>query len=206
MSLPTTIPQAILDTILGRLAVLFLTGAAGDPATARQAASHMLAAYNTETEEELSLAAEIISFRLHTLEALSSASDPELSLNKVLRLRGGAVSISRESHKTQRKLDQLQRDRRAGVQQQAAPAQTEPAAPTPTPAIPKIDDSLGLLETVREAVQTAIKTGGKASWPQTLQKRQMAKRIADNLKKNQATRAAHLNAAAATKQGAAQSG
>ena len=76
---------------------------------ARHAASHLLAAYNVATEEELGLAGEIVSFGFHALEALSEAAAPDLSMNQKLRLRGSAVSLSREAHKAQRKLDQLQK-------------------------------------------------------------------------------------------------
>ena len=193
MSLPTTIPPVILDTILRRLTQLFLTGAADDPIAARHAAAHMLAAYHTETEEELTLAAEIVSFRLHTLEALSYAADPDLSLNKILRLRGGAVSLSREAHKSQRKLDQLQRDRRAGLPAQPPKTQTE-AAPSP-----KIDQALGVIEAARQATPEPSK---KITWSQSYQKRQLAQRIAENAKKNQA-RHAHLNATTPSIQSAA---
>jgi hypothetical protein len=120
MSFPATIAQSILDTVIGRLAVLFLAGACGDMLVARHSASQMLAAYKPETPDELGLAAEIVSLQFHTIEALSYASDPELSLNKILRLRGGAVSLSRESHKARRKLDQLQLARRAGTTAQPA--------------------------------------------------------------------------------------
>ena len=107
MSLPATIAPAIQDTVIARLAPLFLTGANGDVAAARGAAAQMLAAHKPETPDELSLAADIISLQLHTLEALSYAATPDLSLSKIFRLRGSAVSLSRESHKAQRKLDQL---------------------------------------------------------------------------------------------------
>ena len=109
-------------------ALLFLSAAAGDTEAARHAAAQMIAAYNAETEEEISLAAEIISFRFHSLEALGHAAAAGLSLNKVLRLRGSAVSLSRKSHKAQRKLDQLQKA--------AAPAPSNnrlnPSPPSPT--------------------------------------------------------------------------
>jgi hypothetical protein len=137
MSCAAAITPAILDTILGRLALLFLSGADGDLPTARHAASRMLAAYHAETPDELRLAAEVISFGLHALEALGQAAAEDLALNRIIRLRGSAVSLSRESHKAQRKLDQLQRDRRAGVTEQTA-SQAEPAmapqqaCPTPT--------------------------------------------------------------------------
>jgi hypothetical protein len=178
MSLPTTIPQAVLDTVLNRLALLFLAGAAGDPATARHAATHMLAAYHPETPNELSLASEIISFSFHALEALGDAATPDLSMNKILRLRGSAVSLSRESHKAQRKLDQLQRARRDGTQQQPTEAQPTPAA--------------------AQALSTAS-TSGKITWTQAYQQRLRANRMAENAKKNQA-QPAHRDAPATTAQ------
>jgi hypothetical protein len=84
MSLASLLPSVILDTVLGRLALLFLTGAVGDLTAARRAAGQMLAAYHPGTEDELRLAAEIISFSFHALEALSQAADPDLSLNQQL--------------------------------------------------------------------------------------------------------------------------
>jgi hypothetical protein len=146
MSLPATIAPDVLDIILGHLASLFLC--AGDPAAARHAASQMLAAYKAETEQELHLAADIISFGLHALEALSQATAPDLSPNQVLRLRGSAVSLSRESHKAQRKLDQLQRARRAAPRQPAAEIQPEAPASRPdaTQAQPPIDNATRPIE------------------------------------------------------------
>jgi hypothetical protein len=123
----TTITPAIVDTILEHLAPHFLLGADNDLPTARQAASQMLAAYAVETDEELRLAAEIVSFGFHALEALSEAAAADLSLNKKLRLRGSAVSLSREAHKSQRKLDQLQRARlTASRQPEAQPRPLQP--------------------------------------------------------------------------------
>jgi hypothetical protein len=189
MSIPAPISPAILDTVIGRLAVLFLTGAAGDMTVARHAASQMLAAYTAETPDELSLAAQIISLQMHTLEVLGYAADPELTLNKVLRLRGGAVSLSRESHKAQRKLDQLQHARRAGI--------TAPATEA-LPAQPRIENALSLIEATRDAVQ-APRNLGASNGSQSFHKRQSAQRIAENLKNNQARHAAlaaHRDAAA----------
>jgi hypothetical protein len=190
MPLPARIACAIMDTVLGRLTLLFMTGAVGDLAIARQAAAQMLAAYNIETEEELRLAAEIISLGFHVLEALSQAADPDLSLNQVIRLRGSAVSLSRESHKFQRKLDQLQRDRRAGVPAQSAEAQAEiPSQPSDTsPSRPQIDKAIGLIEFAREAIESATKNGGM-TWTQSLHQRQTAKRIADKLIRKEAEHA-----------------
>ena len=110
MSFAAALSTVILDTVLGRLAVLFLTGARGDLTLAHEAARQMLADYRPETNDELRLAAEIINFSFHALEALGQATTPEMTLNKILRLRGSAVSLSREAHKSRRKLDQLQRE------------------------------------------------------------------------------------------------
>jgi hypothetical protein len=236
MSRAVAVTPAILDTILGRLALLFLSGAGGDLPTARHAASRMLAAYHAETPDELRLAAEIISFGLHALEALGQAAAEDLALSKVLRLRGSAVSLSRESHKAQRKLDQLQRDRDADVTEpaeaaiQAEPAMppqqasalpapvNQPPVPSPVPlaipsgvplaipsgvplavalARPRIEAAISLVESGRPETAPAGRNGGK-TWTQAFQQRQTAKRIAENLKKNQAIHFATLNPANTT--------
>ena len=67
-----------------------------------------------ETEEELRLAADIIGFGFHALDALGQAMAPDLPLKDVLSLRGSAVNLNRQSHRSQRKLDQLRRDRPGG--------------------------------------------------------------------------------------------
>jgi hypothetical protein len=179
MSQTAIISSALLDTILGPLALLLLAGAGGDPAAARHAASQMLADYDTETPEELRLASEIITFSLHSLDALSQAAEAGLSPNKILRLRGSAVSLSRESHKSQRKLDQLQRARRIGAKPK--PAETAAAAPTD----PETDQAIGLIEFAKQAIHTASKNGG-VTWTKAFQQRQAAKRMTENLKKKQA--------------------
>ena len=200
MSLVTTIQAAILETILGNLARLFLFGAGGDLSAAHHAASQMVSAYHPQTEDELHLAADIVSFGLHALEALSQAAEPDLSLNRQLRLRGSAVSLSREAHKSRRKLDQLQKARAAGipVQPQQAPA------PQPQHVSPRIDKAIQLAEATRAATPTAAGNSGQ-SWTKGYQQRQAAKRIAENLRKNQAN-AARQNAAETTARGAALAG
>ncbi len=121
MSLPATLSAFVLNTILARLAPLFMIGANGDAEAARHAALQMLGTYHPQTEAELTLAASIISFSLQALEALAQAAQPDLAVNRIIRLRGSAVSLSRESAKAQRSLTQLQKAR-----QQAAPAEPQP--------------------------------------------------------------------------------
>lgn len=176
----TLISQAVLDTVLGRLALLFLSGAGADLAAARHAAADTLSAYHPETEGELNLAAGVISFSLHALEALSQACDPDLPLKVQLSLRSSAIGLSREGHKAQRKLDQLQSARRAGIPQHAAAEATAPDAQT--------EQAVALVELARKAIGTVSKNKGQ-TWTQAFQKRELAKRITKNLQKNQALHA-----------------
>ncbi len=120
MSIANNLPVVIQETILTRLATLFLVGAGGDLAAAREAAAQLLAEYCPKTANELRLAAQIVSFSLHALEALSQASAPDISLSRTLRLRGSAVSLNRESEKAQRRLDQIQQARAETVAVQAS--------------------------------------------------------------------------------------
>jgi hypothetical protein len=173
MSLSAKLPAAIRDTILGRLALLFLSAAAGDPTKAHAAAIESLADYHPETASELRLAANIISFGLHALGALNQAAAPDMSLTKILRLRGSAVSLSRESHKAERRLDQLRSARNAG--------HPEPREIETTP--PRIEKAIALIEATRPQTPAPV-------WLKSHQQRDAAHRITENLKKNQTAHAA----------------
>jgi len=133
MSFLANLPPAVLETILTRLAALFLTGANGDTTAARHAAAQMLAAYHPETFAELTLAANIIAFSFQALEALSQSAGPDISLTRILRLRGSAVSLSRESAKAERRLSELQKARQQPAPAQEAEIQPVPAQPEPQP-------------------------------------------------------------------------
>jgi hypothetical protein len=186
-SLAKTMPAAILETVLARLAPLFLTGAADDMNAAREAASQMLMAYDPRTQDELHLAANIVGFSFQALEALSQAATPGMPLTRTLRLRGGAVSLSRESHKAQRRLDKLQTVRRAGI-----PAETQPE---PTQPEPKIEKALDLIDTTRK-IAAAAKTEG-LTWTQAYEQRQRDNRLAASRKRAEAGIAAQAAVAAA---------
>jgi hypothetical protein len=186
MPLAKTLPAAVLETILTHLAGLFLTGAAGDITAAREAAAQMLTAYHPQTEDELRLAANVISFSFQALEALGQAATPDMPLTKILRLRGSAVSLSRESFKAQRRLDKLQTARRAGIPTET---QAEPAQPAP-----KIEKALGLIADTR-TVSVAAKAQG-LTWTKAYEQRQRDLRIAASLKRAEARVAAQANVAA----------
>jgi hypothetical protein len=194
VSFAATILPAVLDTILGRLALLFLSGTDGDLAPARQAAAHMLAAYQPRTEDELRLAAQVVSFSLHALEALGQAATQDMPLNKILRLRSGAVSLSRESHKAERRLEQRQQARDDTI-----PA--EPIETAPVESIrPEIDEAIALVETTRQEIHTTTPNTAPI-WSKAYRQQKAARRITENLKKNQAAHAATLGAPAAAQPG-----
>jgi hypothetical protein len=181
MSLAKTLPTAILDTILSYLTTLFLPGTAGDFTAARRAAGQMLAAYQPQTEDELRLAAAIVSFSLQALDSLSQAASPDLPLTKILRLRGSAVSLSRESDKAQRRLEHLQQTRR-----QTEAIETEAIRPEAT------QTEAARPEATRpEAEPPLAPASAKLTWTQAYEQRQRDQRIAASLKRAEARVAAH---------------
>jgi hypothetical protein len=185
MSLAETLPAAVVETILTRLAALFLAGAAGDMTAAREAAAQTLASYNPRTEDELRLAANIIGFSSHALEALSQAAAPDMPLARIVRLRGSAVSLSRESFKAQRRLDRLRSTRREDIQ---AEPRAEPAEPAPI-----IEKALDLIEDTSTIAETAKAQG--LTWTQAYEQRQRDLRIAASLRRAEARIAAQANIA-----------
>ncbi len=128
MSSFPAIAPAFLEEIVVHLLHLFIRGAGGDEAAARHAVLSTLAAYDPTDEQELRLAAEIISFGFAALEALAKAMNRDLPLSAILRLRGNANAAHRSGHQSQRTLDKLRKERRtaAGLA----------AARLPTPGIP----------------------------------------------------------------------
>lgn len=166
------IPAAVLQTILGSLASLFLPAANGDPTAAYHAAAHTIAGHHPETEDEYRLAAQIEIFGHQALQALAQAADPDLPLTRILRLRGSAVSLSRESHKAQRRLAQLQKSRRDG----------QPAEPLPPPAA-SAESAMALVQETARVKAAAIASG--QTWTQAYKQHQREKRLANRLPKAQ---------------------
>jgi hypothetical protein len=177
------LPDALLDTVLDRLAPLLT--AAASPDSAREAIREMLVGYHPENANELALAAEVISLQLHMLQALGSAANPELPLNKIVSYRSNAVNLSREQHKAHRKLDQLQRARRLGV----PPKQAKTPQPSPT-----VENAISDVEAIGPAPQPAPKPKAKPPSPESFQKLEAARRITEILQRKQAEYASRLAA------------
>jgi hypothetical protein len=137
-TLPNTLPTVIIETILTHLATLFLTGANGDTTAARAAATQMLATYNRPTVDELRLAANIVTFSFQALEALSQAAAPGTPISRALRLRSGAVSLSRQAAGAERRLTQLRDPNQQPVHTLHTEPHPQPAQPEPPPRTPPI--------------------------------------------------------------------
>ncbi|MFO1024838.1 MAG: hypothetical protein U1E70_06630 [Acetobacteraceae bacterium] len=194
MSLPASIPDAIVETILLRLLTLFLSGADGDAAAARAAALHMLGSFRPTDEQQLCLAADIVSFELHALEALRQSDEPDIPAAQILRLRGGAVSMNREAHRARQELQRLQRAAAPDM-----PADTPPEADA-TPATAVQMNAAEAVELVEEACRIAaaaaqdVEQGRHAglSYSQALQKRMTAQRLLAKQKSRAADPATRL--------------
>jgi hypothetical protein len=172
--------DAMLATLIARLAPLFIIGAGNDLQAAHDAARRTLMAYQPLSAAEMTLAAAVISFSLHSLAALGRAMDAEISLNQMLRLRGSAVSLSREAHKAQRKLDQMQKARlaKSAAGDQPAPLATaDPPAASPAP--------VGTAPSLAVAPPAATTpTVASLTWTQAYHQRQREKNLARRLQKS----------------------
>ena len=136
MPLPTHIPRTAIALVLDLLFPLLLTAAGGSQKDAYQAAIDLLADYQPDTAEELGLAAEVIAFRLSALRAARAAAAPDTAESATLTLLKTANALRRSEAAAQRKLDALQRPRRAAAKKAAArpPATVRPEAPPPAAA------------------------------------------------------------------------
>ena len=145
--------EALAACLLARLApvlsppvlsppVLNPAGLAADEALARRAAEQALAAYRPRHGGELLPIAQIVGFAVSALDNLRLAAAPAASVNRVLRLRGNAASLSRIAQRAAAGLEQQRRS----VPEPAdapglvadpgpqAPVQPAPAHPEPSPA------------------------------------------------------------------------
>jgi hypothetical protein len=148
---------------------------------ARQAAAVTLSAYDPRTEAELRLAARIVSFSLQSLEALAQAADREMPLTRVLRLRTGAVSLSREAEKAERRLEKLREGRAA-----------EEAQPLPEPEVPeepaRIEKTTALIDDNRKVAAYAQAHG--LTWSQAMKQSRREQRLAERREKQARAQAA----------------
>jgi len=163
------LPEALIQTILHQIACLLLQGAGGNMEAARQAAATMLRVHAPLTEQELRLAARIVAFSLQAGEALAQAADPEMPINRVLRLRNGAVSLTREADKAERRLEKLREARLQNL-----PEEPEPL-PEPEES-PRTEATTALIEDNRKIAAYAKAHG--LSFTEALKQRRREQRLA----------------------------
>ena len=178
MPLPTHLSPAILTACLNQLTPLLQQTANCDKTAARDAISALLADYQPQTNQELTLAADILQFNFLAADNLKRSFDPELPLTNILRLRSGAVSLSREAFKARRQLDKLQAARTAAVPEPAK--QLDHAPPTQA--------ELNAIQVARDIMKgkkphKASPYGGN-NYAEQLRKRAMAETIRDNSARN----------------------
>jgi hypothetical protein len=159
MSHPTSITPAIFEKILAFLAPLFLGAGTSDIATAREAASAILASYGARTDRELRFAALSIAFGFGALESLSRASDPALALNQVLRLRGNANALNRAAQQNETRLENLRKQPPEIEDAAAAAATPNP----PTDALPASSATADLLAFARSKLKSMMSVTAPAA-------------------------------------------
>jgi len=170
------LPDALLHTILHQIAILLLRGANNDIEAARQAAAVVVGAHMPQTEQELRLAARIVAFSLQAGEALAQAANPELPLTRVIRLRTGAVSLTREAEKAERRLEKLREARLRGL--------PEEPEPLPQAESPRVEKTTALIEDTRKVAAYAQAHG--LSWSEAHRQRNREKRLAERRAKEAA--------------------
>jgi hypothetical protein len=129
MSIPASIPDVIVETVLFQLVPMFLPAAKGDQKAARQAALARLSVYQPHDSMELTLAATIIGFSCHAEMARHEAADPNLSPDMLLRVLKSEASMLRAAERSRKELEKIQKTRRARPQRvwpEPAPVRREP--------------------------------------------------------------------------------
>ena len=161
MSIVSRFPAALLETILFPLASILLA-AADDRDAARLVAIETLESYDPQNAEELRLVAKLVCFSLQSMQALGQAAGADLPLTRVLRLRGGAISLTRAAERAQRRLQALRQARRDGVPPKASTQVVQPEAAA--------ERAVVLMEDTRK-VAAAAKANG-LTWSQAYKQRQ----------------------------------
>jgi hypothetical protein len=129
-----TLPATILETILARVATLFLTGAGGDTTTARHARPNA-PDHDPETAEPR-LAANIVSFQAR--EALARAATPDRPLPRALPPRQCLEPLPR--------VRDSRTPSRPTPERQPTAHQTRPADIQPVQLRTKIDTAFALIQ------------------------------------------------------------
>jgi hypothetical protein len=115
MSAPSTAASDtnLVNLVLALLTPMFLWATAGDIRLAHAAAAEALNEFRIANRLSLFTAAKIIAFDIATLSSLSLSMYEDVSVSRVLRLRGNANGLDRSAERNRRRLEQ---DNRTGAE------------------------------------------------------------------------------------------
>jgi hypothetical protein len=137
MSLSTRLPLDAVELVIGVITRLIIRAFGSSDEAAQNLAMHMLLEYQPETVRELRVAAEAICLGMDSLAAMSESATLGITPAQLTAARRWSCSLSRAGALTQRRLDELQRARRAGL-----PEQVETPVATKANPAPKTDSNL----------------------------------------------------------------
>ena len=140
MTFPSTISTTAIEYVIGCLLPLLMAGLGGDEPAARALAVELLASHNPQTPHELRLAGNAVGLSLQGLAKLADSAAPGITSEKQDVALKWACSLSRAGQATERRLEEIQRVRRAEARSELpkppAVAEVAPATPIPCPPIP----------------------------------------------------------------------
>src|SRR3954447_18005844 len=113
MSFPAAISTTAIEYVIGCLVPLLLAAVGGEEATARALALELLASHNPQNPHELRLACKIVGLSLQGLAKLADSAAPGIAPEKQDVALKWACSLTRASQAGERRLEELQRMRRA---------------------------------------------------------------------------------------------
>jgi len=176
------LPDALLKAILRPLATLLYAAANNDPDAAWKAALQTVTLHDPHSIAELRLAVRIETFSIQANEAAAQAGTPDMPLLRAIRLRSGAVALSREAEKAEHRLEKLRSARHQGAPEPAEPPQEAETA--------SVQRATALVADTRKIAAYAASHG--LSFGQALKQRNREQRLAER----QAKQAARLQSMA----------
>ncbi len=107
-------PAHLMDRVVARVAPFFSDGVTITDSQSHAVARQVISDYHPVTGKELQLAAQIAALGIAVLTCLSSASEPGLPIETMLRITDQAIKLSNTSTRNSRQLDSRKQERTRG--------------------------------------------------------------------------------------------
>jgi hypothetical protein len=101
------LPDSLIETLILPLTALLLAASGNDNATAKANALKLIEVHDPTTVIELRLAVRIELFNIRANQTASEAGTRDLSPEIATRVTAGAISLTREADKAERRLEKL---------------------------------------------------------------------------------------------------